>query len=76
MTADSLGISVVAGPVEATALGNIILQLIALGDIKDIDEGRAVIRAQESVRQNGKMHIKNSVKQYRNNLEVNFYELS
>ena len=50
MTADSLGISVVAGPVEATALGNIILQLIALGDIKDIDEGRAVIRAQESVK--------------------------
>lgn len=50
MTADSLGIPVVAGPVEATALGNIILQLIALGDIKDIDESRAVIRAQESVK--------------------------
>lgn len=51
MTADSLGIPVVAGPAEATALGNIMLQLIALGDIKNIDEGRAVIRAQEKVLQ-------------------------
>lgn len=51
MTADSLGIPVIAGPAEATALGNILLQLIALGDIKSIDEGRAVIRAQEQVKQ-------------------------
>lgn len=51
MTADSLGIPVIAGPAEATALGNILLQLIALGDIKNIDEGRAIIRAQESVKQ-------------------------
>lgn len=51
MTADSLGIPVVAGPAEATAIGNIMLQLIALGDIKDIDEGREIIRAQESVKQ-------------------------
>ena len=49
MTADSLGIPVIAGPVEATALGNILLQLIALGDIKDIDEGRTIIREQERV---------------------------
>lgn len=51
MTADSLGIPVIAGPAEATAIGNIMLQLIALGDIKDIDEGRAVIKAQVSVKQ-------------------------
>lgn len=51
MTADSLGIPVIAGPTEATALGNILLQLIALGDIKDVDEGRALIRRQESVKQ-------------------------
>lgn len=51
MTADSLGIPVIAGPAEATALGNIILQLIALGNIKNIDEGRAIIRTQESVKQ-------------------------
>lgn len=51
MTANSLGIPVAAGPAEATALGNIILQLIALGDIKNIDEGRTLIREQESVKQ-------------------------
>ncbi|MDE5985453.1 MAG: rhamnulokinase [Eubacterium sp.] len=50
MTADSLGFPVIAGPAEATAIGNILLQLIALGDIKDVEEGRAVIRAQERVK--------------------------
>ncbi|MCM1364185.1 MAG: rhamnulokinase [Faecalibacterium sp.] len=50
MTADSLGFPVVAGPCEATALGNILLQLIALGDINNIDEGRALIKTQESVK--------------------------
>ena len=51
MTANSLGIPVVAGPTEATALGNILLQLIALGDIKDIDEGRMIIKEQETVKE-------------------------
>lgn len=51
MTADSLGVPVVAGPAEATALGNIMLQFIALGDIKNIDEGRAIIKEQERVKQ-------------------------
>lgn len=50
MTANSLGIPIEAGPVEATALGNILLQLIALGDIKDIDEGREIIKAQENIK--------------------------
>lgn len=50
MTADSLNMRVVAGPTEATALGNIILQLIALGDIKNVDEGREIIRAHEKLK--------------------------
>ncbi len=50
MTADSLGIDVIAGPVEATAVGNIMLQLIALGEIKDIDEARKIIRRTEKVK--------------------------
>lgn len=49
MAADSLGIPVIAGPTEATALGNILLQLIALGDIPDLDYGRKLIRTQEKV---------------------------
>lgn len=49
MAADSLGIPVIAGPTEATALGNILLQLIALRDIPDLDYGRKRIRTQEKV---------------------------
>ena len=43
MTADATGLPVVAGPVEATALGNAIVQFIALGELKDVAEARAVL---------------------------------
>ncbi len=45
MTADATGCTVMAGPVEATALGNALVQLIALGEIGNIAEGRALVRA-------------------------------
>jgi rhamnulokinase len=44
MTADATGLRVVAGPVEATAAGNILAQLMALGEISSLDQGREVIR--------------------------------
>ena len=50
LSAESLGIPVIAGPVEATALGNIILQLIALGEIESIEEGRKIKRDTEIVK--------------------------
>ena len=50
LTAQSLGIPVIAGPVEATALGNIMLQLIALGEIESIEEGRKIIAETEKVK--------------------------
>ncbi len=49
LTAQSLGIPVVAGPIEATALGNIVLQLIALGEIESIEKGREIIAEAEKV---------------------------
>lgn len=51
MTADSLNLPVIAGPTEATALGNIILQLIALGDIEDVNAGREIIKSQENLKE-------------------------
>lgn len=50
LASESIGIPVIAGPVEATALGNIILQLIALGEIKSISQGRKIIAETEKVK--------------------------
>lgn len=44
MTANACDIMVTAGPVEATALGNIAVQFMALGEIKDIKEARRIIK--------------------------------
>ncbi len=43
MTADACARPVKAGPVEATVTGNVLVQLIALGLIKDLDEGRKIV---------------------------------
>jgi rhamnulokinase len=42
--ADSTGRKVIAGPTEATAIGNILVQAMAAGAIKDLAEARAVVR--------------------------------
>ena len=44
MTADATGLRVEAGPVEATALGNVLAQMIASGDITSLAEGRELLR--------------------------------
>lgn len=44
-TADVTGRPVQAGPVEATALGNVLVQMIACGDLRDIVQGREVVGA-------------------------------
>jgi rhamnulokinase len=41
--ADATGKTVIAGPVEAAALGNILVQAIAMGDIASLTEGRAIV---------------------------------
>ena len=43
-TANATGRVVSAGPVEATSIGNIIVQGIAMGAIKDLKEGRQIVK--------------------------------
>lgn len=42
-TADATGCAVLAGPVEATALGNIAMQMLATGAVGSLAEARAII---------------------------------
>ena len=42
--ADACGRRVVAGPVEATAIGNLMMQAMAAGDVGSIAEAREIIR--------------------------------
>lgn len=51
MTANSCNLPVMAGPVEATVLGNIAVQLISSGDIEDIASARKIIGASEELKQ-------------------------
>ncbi len=44
LAANASGRPVYAGPVEATAIGNILVQAMALGEIKDIHEARQVVK--------------------------------
>ena len=43
-TADASGCKVLAGPIEATAIGNAMMQAIAVGKLSSVAEGRALIR--------------------------------
>lgn len=43
MTATACGRPVLAGPVEATALGNILMQAVAMGDIGSVLDGREIV---------------------------------
>jgi rhamnulokinase len=43
-TAEATGRTVLAGPIEATAIGNVLVQAVALNLIGSLAEGRAVVR--------------------------------
>ena len=51
LTANACARKVVAGPIEATVLGNIAVQLLASGDIKSIEEARRIVAESEGTKE-------------------------
>jgi rhamnulokinase len=45
LTADLTGLAVFAGPIEATALGNVLVQAMATGEVADLAQARALAAA-------------------------------
>ena len=45
LTADATGKTVLAGPVEATAIGNIVMQAIGAGYLRSVEEAREIIKS-------------------------------
>ncbi|MBP86577.1 MAG: rhamnulokinase [Planctomycetaceae bacterium] len=49
MTADACNRQVVAGPIEATAIGNVMMQVLSSGEVRSVQEAREAIRNSFSV---------------------------
>ena len=51
MTAKAIGLPVYAGPVEGTAIGNLIIQFIAAGEFSDLQAARDAIRVSFDIKE-------------------------
>ena len=50
MAADSTGLVTTVGPIEGASMGNALLQAVALGEIRDMNEAREIVRASVETR--------------------------
>ncbi len=50
LTANATGKPVLAGPTEATALGNLVMQAVACNTIKDVQKGRQIVKEMNSIK--------------------------
>lgn len=51
MTADATGLPTITGPIEATVIGNALVQLITLGEIADIGQARQIVAGMHELQQ-------------------------
>lgn len=68
MTADACERPVVAGPIEATAIGNVLVQAMATGDVKSLPEARRIVAESFEVKRfepNTTRQWKNAYTRYR-----------
>jgi len=49
LTANAIGRTVLAGPVECSAIGNVLIQAIALGHVSSLEAARDIVRSSFSV---------------------------
>ena len=69
-TSNSLGVKVLAGPQEGTALGNVMLQAQAAGEVKDIWEMRQMIASSLDLKEFNPQDKESWDKAYEKYLEV------
>jgi len=69
-TANAIGKKVVAGPVEATAVGNVLMQARATGQIKRLADGRGLVRNSFSLKEYQPKETTTWKKQYKKRQEV------
>ncbi|TFG28243.1 MAG: rhamnulokinase, partial [Promethearchaeota archaeon] len=65
-TANALNIPVMAGPAEATAVGNLLVQALSLGEIKNLDELKMIIRNSFQIKE----YLPNNVEEWNKNYKV------
>jgi len=71
MSANACGIEVLAGPVEATVMGNIAVQYIALGEIKNLSQARSIISASTDIKVYKPLQSEEWEKAYRDYIKLN-----
>ena len=70
LVADSLDRTVVTGPVEGAAIGNLLAQAMALGAVKGLEELRQIVRNSESVSTYSPNHTEDWEKAYQKLLSL------
>jgi rhamnulokinase len=63
--ADAINRNVITGPVEATALGNILMQAMATGQVKSLQQARDIVRASSEVKTYKPENAEEWAKQYK-----------